>query len=74
MDIPRLAIASGYKKAYQVIDDNEFSDVLDRAKLEDGPLLIEVKVAMCSRSDLGRPTNSPAANKQAFMDFLSKRR
>jgi len=37
-----------------------------------GPGLLEVKVDIGARADLGRPTSSPEANKKAFMSFASE--
>ncbi len=35
--------------------------------VRDGPSLLEVKICMGSRDDLGRPTSTPGENKRAFM-------
>ncbi|HQL33567.1 MAG TPA: phosphonopyruvate decarboxylase, partial [Treponemataceae bacterium] len=36
----------------------------------DGPVLIEVRTKKGARKDLGRPKESPAENKNAFMEFI----
>jgi phosphonopyruvate decarboxylase len=33
-----------------------------------GPSLLEVRIGIGSREDLGRPTSTPEQNKRAFMD------
>ena len=35
-----------------------------------GPVLLEIKVKIDSRENLGRPTTTPIENKEHFMDFL----
>jgi phosphonopyruvate decarboxylase len=35
-----------------------------------GPTLLEIRVDIGARSDLGRPTATPAENKTELMDFL----
>jgi phosphonopyruvate decarboxylase len=36
----------------------------------DGPALLEIRVKIASREDLGRPTTTPAENKNHFMENL----
>lgn len=36
-----------------------------------GPVLLEIKVRIDSRDDLGRPTTTPVENKEHFMDFIT---
>ena len=72
MDIPAVAQALGYTWSAQV--ENE--EALDNAVAEllahqDGPGLLEIRVRLGTRGNLGRPTTSPIQNKLAFMDFLS---
>ena len=42
--------------------------------LEDaeGPVLLELRVGINSRDDLGRPTTIPIENKDSFMSFLKE--
>ena len=35
-----------------------------------GPAFLEIKVALGSRKDLGRPKETPQENKKGFMDYL----
>ena len=43
------------------------SDALAQARELNGPILIEVMVALGAREDLGRPKESAVMNKQSFM-------
>ena len=49
---------------------NGSKKALSDIRLEDGPVLLEVKVRKGNRKDLGRPTTTPIQNKEAFMGFL----
>lgn len=70
IDIPSIAKACGYRNALTVSSIEEIkaavSDMLDK----EGPSLIEIKVGIASREDLGRPKTSPVENKEAFMKFI----
>ena len=71
MDIASIASAAGY--ACVLIADSESG--LDRALAEasgihSGPVLIEVRCACGSRTDLGRPTTTPVMNRDALMSYI----
>jgi phosphonopyruvate decarboxylase len=72
MDIPALALASGYKKALSVTTTDELIKALKDVSSEACPMLIEVKVRVGSRDDLGRPTVKPIDNKRDFMQNLEQ--
>lgn len=72
MDIPALARACGYAWARRVSSIEEINSALDGVKDVQGPVLIEIRVRKGARKDLGRPKESPVANKQAFVSFLNK--
>ena len=57
----------GYAHVYHVENANELSDALAQARELNGPILIEVMVALGAREDLGRPKESAVMNKQSFM-------
>ena len=71
IDIPALARASGYQKAFFVQTKKELKKSINQAKNTKGPVLIEIKVKSGARTDLGRPTNTPQENKEALMGFLA---
>lgn len=72
INIEQLALACGYKRAYSTNNLKELDNVLSKIKGEFGPILIEVKVAISSRTDLGRPTKTPKENKMLFMEYLKE--
>ena len=71
MDIPSIAIASGYKHAFSV---NTKIDLIKRIKEVlslKSTVLLEVKIKRGARSNLGRPTILPIQNKKDFMKFIN---
>ena len=73
MDLVGVAISCGYPYAVCVKGYEELDNELKLAKERDALSLIEVKCAMGSRSDLGRPTTSVRENKENFMKFLKEK-
>lgn len=67
-----IARACGYKNASSVQDRDALYLALDQMRHRNGPNLLEVKVAIGARADLGRPTTTPQQNKAAFMRYLEK--
>ena len=72
IDIPSIAKASGYKEAISVEDEGQLISALKHISSVAGPILLEIKVKVSSRDDLGRPTTTPIENKNNFMEFLSR--
>ena len=73
IDLPAVAKAVGYKASYSIDNKTDLETFLNNAKLlQEGPIILEVKVKKGNRKDLGRPTTTPIQNKDALMDFLSK--
>ena len=70
IDMPNLALANNYKMALSVETVEELNNALKSISADTCPALIEVKVRVGSRNDLGRPTVNPAENKVAFMKNL----
>jgi len=73
INIPAIALSSGYSHAYFVDNKEDLRNVLNLIKKEKGRILIEIKVKKGARKDLGRPTTTPIQNKNAFMDFLQEK-
>lgn len=67
IDIPALAKANNYKSAIVVSDAEELDKALKNINNNSCPILIEVKVRVGSRDNLGRPTIKPEDNKKDFM-------
>lgn len=74
LDIPGAARACGYRRALKALDRDSAGSALEAIRNAEGPTLLEIKVQKGSRKDLGRPTTTPAENKQAFMRFLAEGR
>ena len=69
-DLPAIARACGYRRAFSADSESSLREVLSRAASERELTFIEVKAAIGSRPDLGRPTVPPSENKAAFMEHL----
>jgi len=72
LDWGRLAKACGYRSARTVTTVSELRKeaiIFHKAK---GPALLEIRLGRHTRSDLMRPTLTPAQIKVAFMRFLKK--
>ena len=72
IDLPAVAKAVGYKNAFSTETKEHLTELLDRVKSQEGPVLLEIKVKKGNRKDLGRPTTTPIQNKEALMNFLKK--
>lgn len=70
IDIPLIAKACGYVSSVSISKINEIKNCIEFLKSKPGPHLLEVKVRKGSRSDLGRPTSTPAQNKEALMKIF----
>ncbi len=70
IDIPALAMASKYKSAATVSIAKELDLALKGISKDTCPALIEIKVRVGSRDNLGRPTIKPVDNKKDFMKNL----
>lgn len=70
IDIVGIAKACGYPFAVSVSSFSELDKELSEAKERDKLSLIEVKCAIGSREDLGRPTTTALENKECFMQYL----
>ena len=74
LDFPAVAKAAGYVAVYSADREDSLSAVLREARKEAarGPVLIEARCSCASRADLGRPTTTPAQNRDALMAFLQE--
>jgi len=70
IDLVSIAKANGYASANSVSSANALSETLAAVSKQMCPALIEVKVRIGSRGDLGRPTIKPIDNKKDFMNNL----
>lgn len=70
IDIPSIARACGYRHVWSVSQKEDIVSAVKSAMDQEGPTLIEIKVCINSREDLGRPKTTPIENKEAFMEFI----
>ncbi len=70
INIPEIALACGYENTISVSDADGMVHAIKCALEQSGPTLIELKVGINSRDDLGRPKTTPIENKEAFMKFI----
>ncbi len=72
INLPAVAKAVGYKAIFSVSSEKELCKILDNSVTLKGPVFLEIKVKKGNRKDLGRPTTTPAQNKESLMQFLAK--
>ena len=70
LDIPVVAKACGYRHVFVAETEGNVREALMEMKGLEGPVLLEIRVKIDSREDLGRPTTSPIENKNNFMNYL----
>lgn len=70
MNLGQIAWGCGYNASYSATNLDELDAILSEIEGKQGPIFIEVKSAIGSRDDLGRPTTTPIKNKTAFMTYL----
>ena len=70
VDVQAFAAAAGYQQVAGATAAEEIQPLLKRFAALEGPKLLEIRVALGARSDLGRPTTTPKQNKSAFMRYL----
>ena len=71
LDLPGIARSCGYPYAVTVDNAEGLKQALKTAKAGKQLSFIEVRCALGSRANLGRPLTTPQENKTAFMDFMS---
>ncbi len=67
-----IASACGYTACYQATTNEELEQCLPEFLATPGPAFLEISVSCGSRSDLGRPKEKPAENKEIFMRFVEE--
>jgi phosphonopyruvate decarboxylase len=70
IDMPQIATGCGYVTAQRVATKVDLKDAIVAARTVEGVSFIEVQVRPGNRADIGRPTSTPAQNKDAMMKFL----
>lgn len=69
VDFGAIARSSGYRDFRRVSSRQELLDSADLLQSEEGPVLLQIDIAVGSRSDLGRPKASPEQCKLSFQDW-----
>ena len=72
VDWPKVAKACGYEVTATVDTYEELEELLQTAKESKRLTFLEVRCAIGSRGDLGRPTTTPQENKKGLMEYLAK--
>ena len=74
LDVDFKKVAKGYlyENVRTVESKLDLYKALDELRNKKGSYLLEIKVAINTRKDLGRPTTTPIENKNAFMSNLNK--
>ena len=72
IDFEQLSKAVGYAHYYAAHDLPSLTNAWTQLREKSGPTLLEIRIATGSRDDLGRPTNSPEDNKNAFIQVARK--
>lgn len=70
ISLTEVAKACGYSNVACVTDLQALDKELIKAKVSNELSFIEIKCAIGSREDLGRPTTSAMENKNSFMDYI----
>ena len=69
LDFRSISTSCGYRQFYSVSSLNELNECWSLLSNTVGPIMIEVKITIGSRSDLGRPTSTPIENKLNFINW-----
>ena len=70
IDLAAVARACGYRTTLVARTTTEIQTALETVKQSEGPALLEIRVNVGARADLGRPSATPAANKAELMEYL----
>ena len=70
VDFAGLARATGYRYVARASERHEVQNAVRQMMQEEGPCFLEVRVKKGARKDLGRPTNTPLANRNDLMKGL----
>ena len=71
VDFSAVALACGYRAAFQCDDAHGFSQALAQALTTAGPVMIHVRITPGSMAKLGRPTIAPHDVARRFRSFLA---
>ncbi len=72
VSVASVAKAVGYRQTMTITEKEDLEKIGALISEEKGPILIEVKVSLESRADLGRPKESAMENRNKFMKYMRK--
>ena len=72
IDFVSIAKACGYREAVKIFSKEEICKTITTMKRKRGPSFIEICIRSGTRSDLGRPVNTPEENKKIFMEGINR--
>lgn len=72
IDFAAIARASGYLDYRCAADAPSLRAAWADLSSRDGPAMLEVRIDVGSRADLGRPTSTPQQNKRSFVDVARR--
>ena len=72
INLCEIARACGYAFTATVQSIEGITEALESAKKMPGPHFIDIHVRPGNRKNIGRPTSSPAENKNSFMRHLAE--
>jgi phosphonopyruvate decarboxylase len=70
IDLAGVAKACGYQKVLVAVEPEEVDLAFASLLAQKGPSFLEIRVNKGVRADLGRPSSSPAENREALMNGL----
>ncbi len=69
----KIAEGCGYNEVYHIKTKKSLEKTFEQIHKKKGPIFVEIKSSIGSRSNLGRPTTGPLENKKMFMKNLEKK-
>jgi len=72
VNLPAVAEGCSYPSVFSASSKEELESVLSSLKSCPKPAFVEIKSAIGSRPDLGRPTTTPVENKTVLMEYLQE--
>lgn len=70
IDWEALVLSLGYQAYYCAGNEADLHSIWCSVADRPGPVFLELRICQGSRSDLGRPTSTPAENKHTFMEHV----
>jgi phosphonopyruvate decarboxylase len=70
LDLEKIALGSGYKKYFLATTQDEITTAMKRLADFSDLALLEIRINLNSRDDLGRPTVIPIDNKRDLMKTI----